>query len=211
MTWIEPLDRNKTDMTHRLTALAMWYLELRGFAPVETEVLVGDFGIVDVAGFCEPTPSETRKLRLRNQRRMGLDEFSYSEIMFQYGPLLTAVVEVKVGRQDYLKDRQRKFNLHPAHLCYLAYPKGLLSEDEIPPGWHGLEADKSCQQLRRKYWTYPEVQAQHPGDIVEFLAALAKRADYRTRFARHRTMTKMIRAGINRQRRETASAVTEKP
>ena len=192
----EPLDRNKTDLTHRLTALAMIYLENRGFRPVETEVPIAGFGIVDLGGFVTPTPTEVMKLRLNIQRKFGLAGERYDEVMFHYGPILTAVVEIKVTRADFKKDIERKFNSNwPAHLCYLAYPKDLLAESELPSGWLGLESDSNGGTLRRRHWNRPVVHPQHPGIVAEFLAALAVRTDKRTRFARWRYMLKMHRAG----------------
>ena len=60
---IDPLDRNKTDLTHRLTALAEGHLTVLGCKPIETEVPVGGF-IVDVAGFTYPTMTEMKKGKL---------------------------------------------------------------------------------------------------------------------------------------------------
>lgn len=195
---IEPLDRNKTDLTHRLTALAMMYLENRGFRPVETEVILNGFGIVDVAGFVYPTCTEAKKLRLITQTKFGLEDEKYNEVMFRYGPMLTAVIEVKVTRSDFLKDIKRKFkNNWPAHLCYIAYPKGLIIERELPCGWLGLESDSQGSSLRRRYWNHPTVHPQHPGIVAEFIGALAVRTDKRTRFARWRYMLKMYRAGLS--------------
>ena len=190
----EPLDRNKTDLTHKITALAMIYLENRGFKPIETEVSIPGFGIADIGSFVYPTPTEAAKLRLANLKRFGLEQQNYDEIMFRYGPLLTAVIEVKVSRSDYKKDIGRKFNSSwPANLCYLAFPKGLIKSEELPLGWLGLEMDSQGYRVNRRYWNHPMVHPQHPGDTTEFIAALALRADYRTRFARQRTMMKMFR------------------
>ena len=121
--------------------------------------------------------------------------------MFNYGPILTAVIEVKVTRSDFLRERKTKFERSaPANLCYLAYPKGVLKTDEVPRGWQGFEADINCNRLNRKHWTYPTVHPQHPGNTAEFLLALAARTDRRTRYARWRYVAKMQRAGMSERK-----------
>lgn len=192
----EPLDRNKSDLTHNVTALAMAYLENRGFKPIETEVFVRNYGVADVGGIVSPTPTEAARLRLANAQKFGLADQSYGEITFRYGPLLTGIIEVKVSRSDFTNDIQSKFSDNwPAHLCYLAYPKGLIEPHELPQGWMGLEMDSTGYSLRRKHWSVARVHPQHPGDVALFATSLAVRADYRTRYARHRTWWKMYRAG----------------
>ena len=204
LPYTEPLDRNKSELTHAVTACAMIFLENRGFKPIETEVFAIGFGIVDIGGACTPSPTDTKKLRLSNAEKYGCEKTDiYNHIQFRYGPILTAAIEVKVTRQDFLKDVGNKFQsrkergdkyIYPAHLCYLAFPKGLIEEHEIPMGWMGLEMDSSGSRLLRKYWTYPEIHPQNPGDLVWYIMSLAIRADYRTRYARQRIMMKMYRA-----------------
>lgn len=192
----EPLDRNKTNLTHRITALSMIYLKHRGFSPIETEVSVENGWIADIASFCTPNMTETSRLRLRSISRFGLKELDSGEIRFCYGPLLTAIVEVKISRNDFLKDKERKFSgTFPAHLCYLAYPKDMLDENEIPRGWMVLEMTKNGAQIRKRHWTWPQVHPQHPGIVAEFIAAVAIRCDRRTRYATNRAIMKMYRAG----------------
>src|SRR5690242_1203826 len=63
----EPLptmDRNKTELTHRVTAAASLYLSECGFKPVETEVPIEQGWIADIAGACQPTPTELTKMKL---------------------------------------------------------------------------------------------------------------------------------------------------
>lgn len=191
----EPLDRNKTDLTHRITALAMIYLENCGFKPIETEVPISGFGVIDIGSFCYPTETECRRLRLTNQRKYGLESQQYSEIIFDYGHLLTTAIEVKVARSDFLKDVDCKFSQWPASLCYIAFPHGMIEEGELPSGWLGLEMDSKGYRLNRRYWNCPMVHPQHPGNMADFIAAIAVRAHYRTAYSRQRTMMKMYRKG----------------
>ncbi|MCK4624344.1 MAG: hypothetical protein KAV00_03465 [Phycisphaerae bacterium] len=186
------LDKNKTPLTHRITAVAVDHLDRMGFKPVETEVPVAGKWIADVASFIYPTPTEAKKLKLISG---GLQE--YREIDFRYGPLLTALVEVKISRSDFTKDEQRKFNNPhpPAHLCYLAYPTGLLDKEEIPRGWIGLAMSKNGERLMKVHRTWAiKVYPQHPGDVANFIAQVAIRRDHRTRYKALRELRRAYNA-----------------
>src|SRR4030043_963800 len=112
----EALDRNKTDLTHRVTALAAAYLTTRGFHPVETEVFVERGWIADLAGYCYPVESELKKLHLIGGRSI-IPEIDYAEkYFFSYGSLLTAIVEVKTSRSDFTSDWKFKTKIYPANL-----------------------------------------------------------------------------------------------
>lgn len=192
---MENLDANKTALTHNITAVAMGYLDGAGFKPIETEVTVAGGWIADIASFVYPTPTETKKLKINHRFDGGkLDNLSFSEIQYRYGFLLTAVVEVKISKADFQKDIQRKFNgIRPAHLLYIAYPSGVIDDDEIPAGWMGLKCSKNGQKLiKRVGW--PKVHAMNPGDITDLVAEVAIRRDHKTRYGHYRSMMKMYRA-----------------
>ena len=176
----DALDKNKTPLTHKITAVAVDHLDLMGFKPVETEVPVADGWVADVASFIYPTPTEAKKLKLIEGRSQ-----EYHELQFRHGPMLTALVEVKISRSDFTKDEVRKFSnpYPPAHLCYLAYPTGLLDEEEIPAGWIGLVMSKNGERLIKvcRSWSI-KVYPQHPGDVADFIAQIAIRRDHRTRY-----------------------------
>jgi len=189
----EPLDRNKTKLTHFVTACAIGYLANRGFHPIETEVSTTN-GIVDIASFCYPSPTESKLLKLRVPR-INI-ESQYKEIQFKYGHLLTAVIEVKTNRGDFKKDLNTKFSgrIFPAHLCYLAFPKGIIESNEYPRGWICLEVYPSTRTITRNYNYGVNVHPQHPGDVADLCAHIAIRREYRTRFTALRTWLKMYRA-----------------
>lgn len=187
-----------------MTAAAIAYLADRGFYPIETEVCVGQKPnkqgyqqagwIADVASFCFPTMTEMRKLKLRHPRIKI--ESNHDELRYIYGHIFTAMVEVKTTRADFKKDLATKFNGHiyPAHLCYLAIPKDMISTNEFPRGWICLEIYPETNRVKR-HWAIGEVHPQHPGDIADFCAQIAIKRGYRTRFAERRAWLKMYRAG----------------
>jgi hypothetical protein len=96
----EPLDRNKTDLTRFVTACSIGYLADKGFKPIETEVAVAQGWITDVASFCYPTQTEIKKIKLKSPR-ISIDSDFY-EICFMYGHLLTALIEIKTTRADFI-------------------------------------------------------------------------------------------------------------
>lgn len=84
--------------------------------------------IADVAGMMLVSKSRFEALRLGQFWEMD-------EIIPYY---MTWLCEVKVTRQDFLKDD--KFDKPPqAHWQFLATPKGLIRHEEIPKGWGLLE------------------------------------------------------------------------
>ena len=58
------LDKNKSNLTHRITAGASTYLSDRGFKPIETEVKVAKHWLSDIAGVVEPTMTEMQQMKL---------------------------------------------------------------------------------------------------------------------------------------------------
>jgi hypothetical protein len=197
----ESLDKNKTDLTHRVTAIAAAYLASRGFKPIETEVSVHDGWIADLASFAYPTMTEKKNLKLIGGRKVVEPEYNEEKFLFRYGRIFTAIVEVKTSKGDYIKDKKFDSRIFPASLCYLAYPKGLI--EKPPVGWFGLETDSEGNSLLRmtfdddKDWLWRSglIHAQHPGDMIDFMATVAIRCHHRTRYAANRAWLKAYRAG----------------
>jgi len=197
------LDKNKTPKTHRATAIVSAYLDARGFKPIETEVRVYNGWIADLASFVYPTMTETKKLKLTGYKNiLGEAKIEFNDFIYRYSTPLTAIVEVKVTRQDFKIDMERKFSgqIFPAHLCYLAYPRGII--EEPPVGWVGLELDKECQRLlrvtrsvlKRNKYNYTFVHPQNPGDTIDLIANVAIRREHRTRYQAMRDWLKSYRA-----------------
>lgn len=180
----EVLDNNKSALTHKITAVCAAYLDKRGFKPIETEVSLGRMQrgwIADLASFVYPSYTETRLIGLNSQELISP---------------VTAIVEVKITRGDFKKDIRRKFNAEvlPAHICYLAYPKGMLHDEEIPARWIGLEvkADGS-KMLRRKQKRIVPIE-QTSKQIIDLIGAVAIRRAHRTRYRELKDAMRMYRA-----------------
>ena len=197
----EPLDRNKTDLTHNVTALAAAYLTARGFHPVETEVPVKKGWVADLASFCYPLEHETKKLKLIGGKSIVPEIESYEKFIFRYGHLLTAIVEVKTSRSDFTSDWKFKTKIYPANLCYIAYPKGLINKEELPAGWLGLEINLEGNTMLRflagqnSFLRHDSLHPQYPGETIDLITAITIRMEYRQKFMRHRAWWKAYRAG----------------
>lgn len=204
----EPLDRNKTAMTHTATAVAAAWLDGIGCKPVETEVPCGPGWVADLASFWEPTFTEAKNAKLL--RDLVPDDVkknskeAYTWMYRRLGGRLTVVVEVKVSRADFLADAGRKFSTFgpkghknasrawPAHLCVLACPKEVMADDHLRD-WAWLELSKDCTSVRKFHGAWSH-RAIHPGQIEDLIAAIAIRRDHNTRYARLRRFIKHWRA-----------------
>lgn len=198
-------DENKTPLTHRVTAVAAAYLDGGGFKPVETEVDVAPHWIADIASFVYPSMTEAKNLKLISRVKHSDADQLYGELRYRYNFPLTAVVEVKTSVGDYKKDLSTKFDgrIFPAHLCYLAYPHGMIDKEAIPEGWIGLETTGEGDRVRKvhtgKAW---HLHHQKPGDVTDLIARVAIRRDHRTRYAAIKAFVKAHkseRAAIDRQ------------
>jgi len=206
------MDENKTALTHRVTALAAAYLDAGGFKPVEAEVQCHDGWVADLAGFVYPTMTECKKMKLLPKYGGSTDKL-HRELEYYYQFPLTAICEVKTSRADFRKDLNTKFygQIYPAHLCYLAYPAGIVAEDEIPVGWIGLETTQQAGKIKKvttnkKCFIFQCLHAQRPGDVTDLIANIAIRRDHRTRYAVNKAFLKAIRARGRERKRENIAA-----
>lgn len=191
----DPLDRNKSDLTHSITGTAMGWLSGGGFKPVETEVPVAGGFVADIASFIYPTPTEWKCLKL-NRRFDGTKGDPYDtliETTKRFGTPLTAVIEVKISNADLKKDFNTKFRNFPAHLCYIAYPHGLIDETILPIYWSRLVCSANGQKLLRVDNGYVAIHPQSPGDTIDLIANIAIRRHHRTQYAEMRAMLKAWR------------------
>lgn len=206
----EPLDRNKTALTHVATATTAAWLDGVGVRPVETEVPLGAGWVADLAGVWSPTLTEARKTRLLREIFPQDDpqEQAYDALFKlgrRYGGRLTVVVEVKTSRADFLADRGRKYATYggsgtfratlspPAHLCILAAPLDVIRDDEHLVDWTHLRLSADCSRVvkRRGFW---EVNRLHPYEIEDLILAVAIRRDNHTRYQSMRRLMKSYRA-----------------
>jgi len=204
------LDRNKSALTHRMTATAAAYLDGLGCKPVETEVQIRRSWIADLASYWYPTQTEARRLGLlRKAREMfGIEDGRLSELIprtFGYGPF-TVIIEVKATKPDFHKDHRKWTGDFPAHICFVAFPIGMLGKEEIPTGWYGLEMSQNGQQLHKVHRHFGMPHAQHPGLALDFVAAVGIRRDHRTRYTASRAWLKAYRAQDSERERQYSAS-----
>jgi len=191
---IQRADTNKSPLTRAITVAAVLYLAKRGFKPIETEVPVLPGWVSDIAGVCVPTWTEAQKLKLLPKKDPE------RELVYQALPTpLTAIVEVKLTRTDFLKDRVRKFQRLPAHLCYLSVPRGLLTPDEWPTGWFVLEHNSKDGRINRLA-RHCEPSHVEPQQSLWLLYEIALRRHNRThrRFVADMGRQRTVQAGTRR-------------
>lgn len=102
-------DRNKSELTHKLTAAAAFWLDEAGFKPVETEVPVCPGWVADLSGVIRPTKTEATRLKLIPPRGPYSRPNAWREWCDAFAAipsLLTAVVEVKTSRSDFIGDHK---------------------------------------------------------------------------------------------------------
>ena len=198
---VDPLDRNKTALTHKITALACAYLSSVGCKPVETEIPFGGF-ILDVGSFAYPTMTELKNSKLLKTlypELSGNHNAQYNRFFQDYGPLLTFAAEVKTSLSDFKKDLGRKYSQDfsystvGAHLCYLAVPKLLQEEANKVLRWGKIICSDDGEHILKA--TPPSwILAMHPKDIIDFIAQVAIRRDHRTKHRAMRDFLKTYRA-----------------
>lgn len=199
---IEPLDRNKSALTHRATATAAAWLDGLGCKPVETEIPCNGW-IVDVGSFWTPTLTEAKRARLLKDVLPAAEStgtYSDMETLYRrFGGRFTIAVEIKVSRADLLADFGRKYSDGstiptldpPAHLCILAAPANIVAGNMN--GWGWLQLSDDCSRVRK--WVGPwHIHRQHRIEVEDFIAAVAIRRDHQTRYASARRWLKAYRA-----------------
>jgi hypothetical protein len=188
----EKLD-SKT-LTTRITAGAKIWMLGCGFKPVIEEVPVSNGWVADLAGIIQPTRTELK----RNLRLLDIIDANYNDdkefIFFnKYAIPMTAIVEVKVTKADFKKDIPRKYDMYdynpPAHLGYLAFPKGMIDEKDIPYYWGHLIFGKNGNKLL-KHRPPLRINPQNPGDTIDIIAAIAERTHNKWHFREFKEMLK---------------------
>jgi hypothetical protein len=184
-------DRNKSQLTHDVTnAVAAW-MDERGFKPVESEVgpLSYDSNktgwIADLAGVICPTQTELIELKLLRPRPSwrapSQDQEAWRASYSALDRVMTALVEVKTSRRDFVGDRKWLLT-PPTDLAFLAVPSAMIRQEEWPSGWGILScADGSVRRLRPP--TPSRTTAEQQLGVV---LAIATRRDHHTRYARLR-------------------------
>jgi len=214
----EPLDRNKTVLTHKLTALAVGHLTVLGCKPIETEVPISGF-IVDVAGFTYPTMTEMKKGKLLKRAIIEqpslehksdylADEYISRKRLFP----MTAVVEVKTTIADFKKDIERKFMNGIADLNYIIIPKSIQDkakksyEEAILKTksyyswgeWSFVIASNNGEKILES--KIPKINTIPIDQTLAIVAQIAIRRCHRTENIFMRNMLKQYRADKTKQR-----------
>ena len=139
-------DRNKTEITLRITESAAEWLRTIGAKAIETEVCAGPKWISDLAAFWVPTPSEAIYAKLLPKKpRWQTSHIEYRLWRESFEALpnpITIIHEVKTSNADFKRDT--KWNRESiADLQVLSYLKGIISIEQIPDKWWGLEHSES--------------------------------------------------------------------
>ncbi len=209
----DPLDRNKTNLTHKITALASAYLDVLGCKPIETEVPLSDGKITDIASFTYPTMTELKQGKLL-KRIIGDEVFGNDNradlFRYRYGEILTVAVEVKISLSDFKKDLGRKYDLKkhifiPAHLYYLAMPRMVIEKIEGIANhryWGLITCSDNGEKILKiePPWF---VNPLHSYQIIDLIAQVAIRRDHRTRYRVMRDFLKSYRAGRRNNAKQT--------
>jgi hypothetical protein len=204
-----PADRNKTDLTHKVTEGAARWLAAIGAKAIETEVPVGPKWVADLAAFWSPTPTEAtlEKLIPRAQR------YPYGEgdaaaarwreahdarlAAFRALPrIITLLVEVKTSRADFGLDARvgGKFTRgRPADLHVLAVPMEMLPCEKLPTGWWVLHCSAHDGEVLRVTRS-GGVVATDADAKLNLVAAIAERRHNRTANAFFSALSKRRRA-----------------
>jgi hypothetical protein len=197
------LDRNKSDLTHKITDAAYQWLDNHGFKPVETEVGMpwstnGDNQkgwIADLASVIDPTQTELINLRFAKrppQYRYGHKNEGYEERRAAWDVefkkvfrRMTCLVEVKASRSDFIGDRKWKLT-PPTDLAWIALAPGITTVEECPDGWGVLVL--RGDQIHQTRVPTPRVSTIEEQSFVIYQIAI--RRDHRTRYAENREWQK---------------------
>lgn len=153
------MDINKTQVTNNAEASVFYWLKSRGCKIVEREV--GYWfkgvdseknGIADIAAIVSPTATEAGQFGLHtiHKRPKDLPKYQYLRNLqstYFSNPPTVIHVEIKTQRGDFLKDKNKKFSCTYADLSYIAAPRSVLSDDEIPDGWFFLMLSPDCNRI----------------------------------------------------------------
>ena len=204
----EPLDRNKTALTHKLTALGIGLLATIGCKPIETEVPVGNGIIVDVAGFTYPSMTELKRGKLLksaildNPLLKREDSYTVVEYLSRKGLFpLTAVVEVKISLADFKKDLKRKFSQGIADLNYIIVPRSIkekvqeamneVSHYDYYYHWSIIEASDSGGRILKS--DIPRINEVPISKTLTIISNIAIRRCHRTEYVFMRSALKQYR------------------
>lgn len=189
-------DRNKSDLTHRVTSGVISWMDGAGFKPVETEVFACPGWIADVAGVISPTRTEATNLKLIPRRKPYQNNpTAYEDWNAAYNAIpcaVTGIVEVKVNRSDFRGDHKWT-EACPADLCWLAMPSGAFDISELPATWGILEFTEGGVRTKRHATLNPIAIDRR----LQLILSIAVRRDHSTRYERLRKFQRMATVEAN--------------
>lgn len=189
-------DRNKSELTHKVTEATSQWLDNHGFKPVETEVQVSNSWIADLAGAIDPTQTELIDMRFvprppryeyggkKNdtyRERREVWEANFKPWFRQ----MTCLVEVKTSRGDFLNDKKWKAT-PPTDIAFIAMPSGMMKTTEWPDGWGVIELRGDLAVKMRN----PVPRVATAEEQLKVIYSIAIRRDHRTRYAQDREQQK---------------------
>jgi hypothetical protein len=192
-------------LTNRITAGAKIWLLGAGVKPVEEEVDVADGWVADLAGFVTPTATELKKsLKLHKIIDAPNYDNAIQRFYMTYQMPLTVLVEVKVNAADYRRDMGRKYftdsyhSTTPAHLSYLAFPKGMVDDRELPRHWGRIIFTEDGSKLLKA--TPPQsIAPQHQYETTRFIASVGMRCFNKWTY-------REVKEVVKRYRKQTAES-----
>lgn len=194
-------DCNKTDLTKNVTAATCFWLDQHGFTPVETEVPIELGWIADLAAVICPTDTELQELKLVRRKpswkQPEAEKLAWREEVKPLDRMMTAIVEVKTSRSDFIGDRKWKAEV-PADLAYIATPKGLIGASELPLGWGLLEYSESRDCMITNGVPRPRTTSHL--QQRNLIHAIALRRDSLTRYEHHRRLQRRMREDSNERK-----------
>lgn len=189
-------------LTTRITGGAKAWMLGAGFKPVEEEVPASSGWVADLAGYVYPTRTEL-KTRLKLHKMIEAPPYTPEDekltiFYAKYEMPLTAICEVKVTAADFKKDVGRKFNRtqrihHPGHLAYLAFPKGMVDEMELPWYWGHLVFSADGQRLLKARQPM-RITAQNPHETIQLISDIGMRCFNKWWYREMREMIKKCNA-----------------
>lgn len=209
-------DANKTELTKRVTAATVLWLEERGFRPVESECSIERGWCADIASIGYLTRTEAKSLKLLepqpNVWKPGMSTEEYKAAMQpwrdEYAGIprpVTVAVEVKTSVNDFRRDN--KFTrANPTHLMYLAMVRGMVPLDAIDARWGVLAFDEKDSKVKRV--RHATIQVSTIEQALRVAVEIAMRRDNFTRYERWREFDRQAREHNNeRENRHRISAV----
>lgn len=229
-----PADRNKTELTLRVTEAAAAWLAGIGAKAIETELFVDEGWQADLAALWSPTRTEAQRTKLLRPRprcpamppyeRFHEARDAWEKTYTALPRVITIAHEVKTARSDFRRDTKWD-RPPPADMRVLSIGPDVAREDELPEGWWVLRhhatgrlrsvtpAGVTPVDLQQRFWIAVAIaERRHNRTANAFLRDLQKthrdEASARQTATRFRDAIRIVLA-IARGERESAEDCLE--